>query len=282
MKTQKLINYNMEEYKQILSESLSDIAEGAVQFMPKLVLGILGLLIAWLSIRFVLFVLKRILKAAKVDKLSKRIEELQLFGDNGFKIDIVKVILTLVRVLLVLLFIVILSQVLGIDAISEGISSIFAYLPTFLSAVFIFAGGLYLASVGKKATLNLFETMGIGGSKLISGTLFYIIAFFVSITALNQAGIDTQIITSNFTLILGAFLFAAALGFGLGSKDVIADLLKMFYTRKKYMVGDVLVIGEHEGTVVSIDNISLTLKTKKGKVVVPIKEVTSQEVYIKE
>ena len=90
-----------------------------------------------------------------------------------------------------------------------------------------------MASLVKKATLALFDSMGIGGSKFISGTLFYLIAFFVSITSLNQAGINTEIITSNFTLILGAFLFAAALGFGLGSREVFSDVLKMFYARIK-------------------------------------------------
>ena len=107
------------------------------------------------------------------------------------------------------------------------------------------------------------------------------ISFFVTITALNQAGIDTDIITSNFTMILGAFLFAIALGFGLGSREVFADVLKMFYTRKNYMVGDKISIGDLEGTIEAIDNITLTLKTKDGKVVIPIDDVVSNRVHIK-
>ena len=123
--------------------------------------------------------------------------------------------------------------------------------------------------------------MGVAGAKVISGGLFYLIIFFVSITALNQAGIDTAIITSNFTLVLGAFLFAVALGFGLGSKEVFSDVLKMFYTRKNYAIGDKVTIGDIEGTIDAIDNITLTLKTKTGKLVMPIKDVVSQNVEIK-
>ena len=271
----------MEKYRKVLEESLGEIFTSTVQLLPKIVLGLLGLVVAWILIKVILFVLKRVLKAAKVDRLSEKIKEARLFGDNELKLDLSKLILGATKLLLILLFAVVISEVLGLQAISDGIVSIFAYLPTLLSALFILAGGFYLAAMVKKATLALLESMGVGGTKFISNTLFYLIAFFVSITALNQAGIDTQIITSNFTLILGAFLFAIALGFGLGSREVFSDVLKMFYARKTYMVGDEIAIGDLEGTIEAIDNISITLATKNGKVVVPIKDVVSQKVTLK-
>ena len=272
----------MEKYKQVLSDSLSDMFANAVQLLPQLVIGVLGLLVAWLLLKIILFVLKRVLRAAKIDTLSTKITEAKLFGDKKVQVDLLKISLTTVKILLILFFTIIIAEVIGLTAISEGIMSILGYLPTLLSAILIFAGGLYLANVVKKAVVTLFDSMGVSGSKVISGILFYMITFFVSITALNQAGIDTEIITSNFTLVLGAFLFAIALGFGLGSREVFADVLKMFYTRKNYMVGDKIIIGDLEGTIEAIDNITMTLKTKKGKVVIPIDEVISNRVYIKQ
>ncbi len=270
------------ELKDTIFDSFGNLLDGVAAMVPQLILGLLGLIIAWLVIKIILFVLKRILKAAKIDTLSQRVADAKLFGDKQLKIDLLKVILTTVKVLMILLFTVILAQILELQAISDAIYSLLGYLPTLLSALLILIGGLYLASVVKRAVLKLMESMGASGSKMTSGALFYLITFFISITALNQAGVDTQIITSNFTIVLGAFLLAIALGFGLGSREVISDLLKMFYARKRYMVGDTLVIGDLEGTVESIDNISITLKTKKGTIVVPIDEVISNRVEIKE
>ncbi len=270
------------ELKDTIFDSFGNLLDGVAAMVPQLILGLLGLIIAWLVIKIILFVLKRILKAAKIDTLSQRVADAKLFGDKQLKIDLLKVILTTVKVLMILLFTVILAQILELQAISDAIYSLLGYLPTLLSALLILIGGLYLASVVKRAVLKLMEAMGASGSKMTSGALFYLITFFISITALNQAGVDTQIITSNFTMVLGAFLLAIALGFGLGSREVISDLLKMFYARKRYMVGDTLVIGDLEGTVESIDNISITLKTKKGTIVVPIDEVISNRVEIKE
>ena len=122
--------------------------------------------------------------------------------------------------------------------------------------------------------------MDFNGSKLVSSIVFYIIMIFVTITAVNQAGIDTSIITNNFTLILGAFLLAFALAFGLGSKTIVADLLKTFYARKNYAVGDRIKMNTIEGTIESIDSIFVTLKTENGKLVIPIKEITENRIEV--
>lgn len=116
---------------------------------------------------------------------------------------------------------------------------------------------------------------------MISGALFYLIVFFVSITTLNQAGVDTQIITSNFTLVLGAFLLAFSLALGLGSREVVGDLLRTFYTRKIYEVGDHIKLKNIKGTIEAIDQISIVVKTDTGKVVVPIKKIVENTVELK-
>ena len=82
-------------------------------------------------------------------------------------------------------------------------------------------------------------------------------------------------------MILGAFLLAFALGVGLGTREIIADIMRSFYTRKTYAVGDRIVIGKDEGTIKAIENNSLILKTKEGEFVIPIKDVVSQKVQIK-
>ena len=47
------------------------------------------------------------------------------------------------------------------------------------------------------------------------------------------------------------------------------------------MVGDTIAFDGIEGTIEAIDNISITLSTREGKVVVPIKDVVSQKVTLK-
>ncbi|MDC6390172.1 mechanosensitive ion channel [Maribacter sp. PR1] len=268
------------EFKDTLIASFEVLLRSVVEMIPRIFIGLIGLLVAWLIIKLILFVLKRVLKAAKIDVLSQRVADAKLLGDKQIEIDLLKVMLTTVKVLLVLMFTMVLAQTMGLHALSDGIYSILGYLPTLFSSLLILVGGLYLATIIKKAVLNLFEAMGIGGSKMVSNALFFLITFFVSITALNQAGVNTEIITSNFTLILGAFLLAFALALGLGSREVVGDLLRTFYSRRIYEVGDRIKIKNLEGTIEAIDSISMVLKTNKGKVVVPIKKVVENKVEV--
>jgi small-conductance mechanosensitive channel len=132
----------------------------------------------------------------------------------------------------------------------------------------------------KKALQSVFESMGVGGAKIISSIAYYIILIFVLITALNQAGINTEIITSNVTMIIAAFLLAFALALGLGSREIVGDLLSAFYARRTYAIGDRIKTKKIEGTIEAIDGISITVKTEDSKLVIPIKDIVQDKVEI--
>ena len=260
-----------------LSAILTDIAAALPNILAAIVILILGLLIS----KIVRFTLKKIFKIAKLQKVSDKINEAKLFGENEVKVDIEKILLAFVKWVLLLVFIIVAADILKLTVISTEIANLLRYLPILLSALVIFMIGLFGAKLVKTALVSVFQSMGFSGSKLVSNIVFYIIVIFVTITALNQAGIDTALITSNFTLILGAFLLAFALAFGLGSRDVMASLLKTFYARKNYSVGDVIKVDGIEGSIESIDSLTMTLKTSKGRRVLPIKDVIEQQVELK-
>ena len=129
------------------------------------------------------------------------------------------------------------SDIMNLTMISTQISNLLTYLPQLFAALVIFTVGLILANLIKKGLKSFFELMDLSGAKIISQVVFFIILIFISITALNQAGIDTEIFTSNLTMILAAFLLAFALVLGLGAQKIIGDLLSTFYTRKTYEIG---------------------------------------------
>lgn len=269
------------EWKNLTFDSLAAMGRDIALALPKIVGALIILLIGWLVTKIILFVLGKILKLAKVDTLSEKINDMGLFGKGDFKIDIIKVIKGFVKWLLLLVFLIVAADILSWEIISTEIGNLLRYLPRLFSALALMMIGLYIGNFIKKTVKKLFDSLEFGGSNVVSNLLFYIIVIFISITALNQAGIDTTIITNNVTMILGAFLLAFALGLGLGSRDVITDLLRSFYTRRNYAVGDKVVIGKYSGTIEAIENNTLTLVTKTGKYVIPIKDVVSEKVEIK-
>ncbi|MDO1511935.1 mechanosensitive ion channel [Maribacter confluentis] len=272
----------VDKWKDLTFESLSNIFRDIAAALPGIFGAFIVMIFGWLIIKVTTFVLKRIFKAIKLDRFSQKINDAKLFGDADLKVDIAKLLVTFIKVLLWLVFIIVASDIMGLTIISSEIANLLRYLPILLSALVIFMIGLYLAKIIKETIIKVFDSIGMGGGKILGNVLFYLIIVFVSITALNQAGVDTEIVTNNFTIILGAFLLAIALALGLGSREVVGDLLRTFYTRKIYEVGDKVKIGKLQGTVIGIDNISMIIKTKTGKVVIPIKKVVEKTVTVDE
>lgn len=269
------------EWKNVTLESLSGMGKEIALAFPKILGAIVILILGWIVIKIVLFLLKKILKLAKVDMLNDKINGMDVTGKGDLNVDIIKIILGFVRWFLILVFLIVAADILDWKIISQEIGNLLHYLPKFFSALALLMLGFYIGNFVKKTIKRLFDSLEFGGSNIVSNLFFYVIVIFMSITALNQAGVDTTIITNNITLILGSFLLAFALGVGLGSREIVADILRAFYTRKTYVVGDKIVIDGNEGTIKAIENNSLTLETQEGKFVIPIKDVVSQKVQIK-
>jgi hypothetical protein len=258
-----------------------DLWRSILSVMPKILLGIGFIILAYIAIKAVNFVLKRLLKITKIDSITTKLNEAKLFGKSDYDVVPSEIVLKFVKYLLILVFVVIASEILGLTMVSEGIGSFIAYLPILITALLIFVVGVYFASIIKNSILDTFKSMQISGSSLVSNIAFYVIVVFVSITALNQAGVNTEIITSNLTLILGSVLVSFTIAFGLGARDIITRLLFGFYTRRNFEIGQHIKTKKIEGVIQEIDNICISIKTEQGIVIMPIKHFVDLKVMIK-
>ncbi len=268
------------QLSQIDTSLLEGIWQEIVNFFPKLIAAIAVLAIGWLFIKLITFFIKKALKFSKIDVLADKLNEIEFIRDSSVEIKPIAFIVKIVKWLLMLLILIVISDILGLKMLTEGIAAFIGYLPKLFSALAILVVGIYIANIVKNAIQSVFKSFDLGGSTVIGNIVFFAIIIIVAITALNQAGINTDIITSNLTLILGSLLLAFTIAFGLGSKEIIQRLLFGFYSRKNLAVGQRIKIGEIKGTIDSIDNINLVLLTEKGKFIFPITEVNNQIIQI--
>jgi small-conductance mechanosensitive channel len=179
-----------------------------------------------------------------------------------------------------LLFITSAANVLGWEMLTDGISAFMAYLPTLGISLIIFIIGVYIADLVKNMVYTAADSIGVSGAKAIANIVYYLLFIFIAITALNQAGINTEIITSNLTIILASILLAFALSYGIASRHLVTNMLSSFYSKGKFKEGQLIRVGDVEGIIESIDSISVTISTKGGKVVMPSKILIEESVTI--
>ncbi|MBT8376024.1 MAG: mechanosensitive ion channel [Bacteroidia bacterium] len=270
------------EFKDVAMESLVSMWLELTKIFPNIIGTIVVLIIGWLVTKLVVKVIKKVLKLAKVNKLDDAINDIEIIEGKKLNFDTVKVVSSFVKWLMYIVLIIMASDIMNLKIISQEISNLLGYLPKLFSALIIFILGLLFANFVKKGLKSLFESMELSGGKIISQVVFFLLLIFITITVLNQAGVDTVIITSNITMIMAAFLLAFAIAFGLGAREVVGYLLKTFYARKTFEIGQKIVFNEKEYTVESIENISIILKNKDGKLIVPISDLTESQVHMQD
>ncbi len=262
-------------------EPFRNIFQDIVNFLPTLV-GFIGFIIlSWLIIKLFLYIVRKALAKTKIDEWSSKLKKTEIFGNTTINIVLTNVILAVFKWFLIFVFVMVGAEMFGLQAVSQGIRSFFAYLPSLLTALGIFVGGAYLGTVVKKAIQSMFKSLEISGGNLVGNIAFYVIVVFLSITALDQAGVDTSIIKSNITLLIGSVLLAFTIAFGLGAKEAVSRLLFGYYSRKNITVGERVSVNGVDGVVTAIDNICLTISTVEGRVILPIKEIVDSKIVIK-
>lgn len=249
-----------------------------------LALKILGaivlLIVGWLVTKLVVKAIQKLLKFAKVEKLDAKLKEIEIVEGKSINFDTVKVISKVVKWVMYIILLVVISESLGLEIISNQVNNLLGYLPQLFAALVIFILGLLFANFVKNGLKSLFASMDLSGGKMISQVVFFLILTFISITALNQAGIDTVIITNNITMIMAAFLLAFAIAFGFGAKEVVGKLLNTFYARKTFEVGQKIMFNDKLYTIEAVQSISVVLKNAQEKLIVPIKDIIDTQIVV--
>lgn len=268
--------FNIENPSQMISSITGSLMQGVLNLL--LIVGYI--VICWLVVKFIAFVLKRAFKLLRLHKVQQLIDQNEFLSKFNFSIKVDGILIFFVKVFMVFLMVVVGAELFGLSVVSKEIGNLMLYIPQAFVALIIFVGGLYFASWVKKAIVQVLKAMDFSGARLIGNIVFYLILVFVVITTLNQIGINTDIITNNISIIVGAILLTIALSLGLGAKDVVTRLLYSFYTRKNLELGQEIKINGLQGYVISVDNIYLCLLVDGKKHFLPIAKVSESHIEV--
>lgn len=270
------------EFKDIALQSLTTMWLEITKVFPNIVGALVVIIIGWLVTKLVVRIIRKVLKLAKANKLDDKLNEIEIIEGKKLNFDTIKVVSKFVKYLMYIVLLVTASDIMGLDIITNQISNLISYLPQLFAALVIFIVGLLFANFVKNGLKSLFESMDLSGGKMISQVVFFLLLTFISITALNQAGIDTEIITNNINMIIAAFLLAFAIAFGLGAREVVGKLMHTFYARKTFEVGQNIKFKNVSYTIDEVKSISVVLKNSEGRLIVPINDLTENQVQLQD
>jgi small-conductance mechanosensitive channel len=261
---------------QVLQELLTQFIAILPRFIAATVVTIIGMVIA----KSVAKILGKILALSGIDKIAEMLNEMDFVQSMNIKIQLSGIIAKVIYYMLLLIFIIAATDILGMPAISKLVSDIINYFPLIISASIVLMLGVLLADFIKAIVQTTCKSLGIPSGNIIANIVFYFIFINAVIVALSQANIDTGFIKNNLTVLLGAIAGAFALGYGLASKDLMSSILASFYHKDRFDLGDVITIEGVTGEIIEIDNASITLQTDGKRVVFPSSKLHSEKVEI--
>ncbi len=268
-------------WSQLFFDSLRSFGQSFMMAMPRVLGAILIVFLGWLFARVLSSGVKKLLKTVKFDHLADRINAGSWLEKANIKMAPSVLIGKFIYWVLLLLVIITAADTLGWTAISLEISKLLGYLPNLLAAVIFFVIGIYIATFVKDVIRGATKTLGISTGRIISSFVFYLLFLLITLTALDQAGIDTTIITSNLLLIIGSIMAAAAISYGLASRDVLANILAAFFSRKTFRKGQIIEIDGQRGKIVEVTNVAVILKlNEEEQLVVPSHQLITKQIKI--
>jgi len=200
--------------------AVSDPANAVVATIFDIIPSVLGAIViiavGVFIAKLVAKLLENLLAGVGADTLIEKVT-----GNPSKKLVLSRMISSIVKYVLVIIFLVQGLNVLNLPVLTEVGAAIIGYMPAALSAALILAVGIFAANTVEAALVKKFPAAK--ASALVARIAVYVLTAFL---CLSQLGVATAIVETTFILIIAALCVAFAVAFGVGGRKFAADQLE--------------------------------------------------------
>jgi len=197
-----------------------------------------------------------------------------------------KLIGATVRWFVYLFFILAAVNALEFTALTEGLTSLWLWIPNLIAFVIILVIGFVIANFVGKWLDKEFKNQKYENSKIlvtVSKVIVYLIFFSIAITQLGVGMDIIPILVAAFSWSIAVGIGAAiAIGLGFALKDILPGAI-ISCSRKRSVLkeGQKIKLGDVTGKIVSLESLHLVVEKANGeKIIIPSKELRDNKVTI--
>jgi hypothetical protein len=217
----------------MLVDATREFLHQTAAFLPKLLLGLLVVMVGWLLAKVVRFAVERALRAINFNVLTERAGTDNFLRQAGMRGDTTSLFGLVVFWLVIIAALVIAFNGMGLTYLPDLLGRAVLFAPKLFIAMLIMVFGSYCASVVGNAVQNYCLDARIADAEVLGRLVRYAIMLFVVMIALSQIEVGGDIVQRTFLIILAGLMLAFALAFGLGGKDWAASLLQRWWPQHR-------------------------------------------------
>jgi small-conductance mechanosensitive channel len=235
-----------------LLEAFASLGKSVVTALPKVAVGILLIILGLVVAKLVEVVLRTVLIRTRFDSLIGKAGVDKTLQRIGLRQPLTLFLPKLAYFLVIFLLAQTASDALGLVTISNAIAAFFSYLPNIVAALLLLILGTTVGQFAGQMVTQAAETSGIDSAPALGRLVSALIVFIVAMMAIGQLKVDTEMVRIVTSFFLGAGALAFGLAFGLGTREIVRNIVAGFYTRKFLAVGQSLEIAGNNGILTAI------------------------------
>ena len=252
--------FDVEAWRQVLVNSLTEFAETTAVFLPSLIATLVILGVGWLVSRLVAAVSERVLLQLGLDRAAARLGVAERLREAGVSLTPSHIVARLVFWVLMLTFLLSAVETLGLSAVTATIDRLIAFLPNVIAAGLIFVLGLLLARLVRNLVSSGAAAAELPQAPRLGSLAEIAVALVVGVVALEQLGIETQMVVTVVTAVVGAVGVTVGVAFALGARPVITHILAGHFLRQSLPSGGSVEVGGQRGVVERVGAVDTLLR----------------------
>jgi hypothetical protein len=254
------------------------VARQVLAYAPVFASAALLALAGWLLARLARYLATRGV-AAVLTRLGTRPSLRGAIVSSGVATHVPAVIGGFAYWVVFLFFVAAALETLGLPVVTGALNRVAYYLPNVLAALLVVFGGVILGSLVRGAVARTAVSAGVDFGTAVGSLAQWTVVLVAVVVALEQVGIEAQVLIVIVAIVLGTTLAGAGLAFGLGARTAVSSIIASYYVAQSYRIGQLVRIGGIEGKIVQTTPTAVFLDTPQGRVLVPAKQF-SEEVSV--
>lgn len=217
----------LDNWSYVLAASFNEIWLEVARIVPNIVVALLVLIVGWLIGSVLGGIVAQIVRALRFDKALEGVGVDELAARAGIRLDSGAFLGGIVKWFMIIAFLLASVNILGLTEVSLFLRSIvLGYLPNVFVAAIILLIAAYVGETARKVVVHSARAAGYHGASFLGVVAKWSIWITSLLVALVQLGIAAEFAETLFQGVVVMLAIAFGLAFGLGGKDVAAELLE--------------------------------------------------------
>lgn len=219
-------------YDTLIVQPLLDVVGRVGAFIPTLIIALFILVIGGLIVHLVDKMLGRLFKMVDLDKVADKIGVSDILKTGGVKYKFSELLSVLIYWILTITVLFMTVKALGFTMVSALVDQVLAYIPAVISAAIVFIIGILVAKVISGLIYFVAKNIDAPLAEGLGTLSKWAIIIYVVLIYLREVGFFSLFVGIHYTILLGGFVLALAIAFGLAGRDIASKYLDVFHPKK--------------------------------------------------